>query len=498
MNQPNIFNRTIAHDNFCGYIPRSLVSKQFEKEEESLATLNPAELARYYTPNHYVQGYADPAFSGGEYTRGLSFHDYKAREELNKFKHDDLPLFMYTNGDCLAKDSQNNSCIATPINDPYEGTDNMRTVFTPIDDTHPIQSFEQSLNYNPPSNNPQTEIERRNQVISNRTYSLNGNNFNLSNVYGAVPMQDVPLYPEIPGIETKNPKTSLQPSTVESFNISIDKNLSPVIKGKKSELLQKFNTFINNQTAELTNYFNELFNDKPENNSVNNYVHNAIPSEVSYIPNNNAAKYNSVNELSLRLNPTDEIECFNIDNKYLDILPFLSEQYLNALKTRAIAVCYYLQTNPAYQYYAQNWSFLKSNLDKSKLLFNMLSTSDADIAYVINKGENINFRILDNSRYVPINIYQYVLYHEMAHMSTQELQHTDKFKELLAVISLAGYELGFIDLNKMPHSFYNTNGQPILSKQTMKEEIMDGCMWLIKHSNQKNYYQMLCEHVKCK
>lgn len=175
------------------------------------------------------------------------------------------------------------------------------------------------------------------------------------------------------------------------------------------------------------------------------------------------------------------------------------ENYLDALKTRATAVCFYLQHNKSYSHWSANWKFLESNLKKSRLLFERLDESDADIAYVINKGEEMYFRIRDEKRFIPLNIYQYVLYHEMAHLSTHELQHTPKFHELLNIISLAGFELGFIDLSRIQRSFYLTNGQPILCRASLKEEIIEGCNWLIKANPQSEpYFRDIIQLVKNK
>lgn len=510
MNFDSLVNRAITHNNYVGYLPQSLIPKNVEKNLNSIATLDPLELARYYHPDKYVMGYADPAFSGGEYTRGLSFHDYKAREELYKFKHDDLPLFMYSTGQCFAEadtcysDScyannalqsdkckeyscKKTTCLAAHINDPHSGDNNYNNVFEEITDSEPA----------PMPNFIQTD--NRDNLLNLQANSLNASNYNLSNIYGAVPLQDIPLYPQISNIETKNPKTSLSPELLEHF---------------RNTRFPKNKAFNNNQSEQFTvskNLFETTIKAKPSE------IKQILGNNASYILDNNDYEMPNINNPSDNINLNKKIipnksakqilsnviknqtkEAYNINEEFNNILPFLSEQYLNALKTRAVAVCYFLQTNPAYQHYAKNWEFLKSNLDKSGLLFKMLSSSDNDIAYVINKGDNVNFRILDNSRYVPINIYQYVLYHEMAHMSTQELQHTDKFKELLAVISLAGFELGFIDLNKIPTMYYNSNGQPILNKDSMKAEITDGCTWLMQNSNQPEYYEKLMQYIQSK
>ena len=149
------------------------------------------------------------------------------------------------------------------------------------------------------------------------------------------------------------------------------------------------------------------------------------------------------------------------DSDSEEIRPLIKDDYCQILKTRAKAVTEYLLNNAKFAPWKEHWKFLSDNLfKKNKLNFKLLKESDSDIAYVMNKGSEVNFRIKDKDRFVPINIYQYVLYHEMAHMSTKELQHTPEFHRMLNLISLAGYELGFIDLRRIPHkAYYKTNGQ---------------------------------------
>ena len=168
------------------------------------------------------------------------------------------------------------------------------------------------------------------------------------------------------------------------------------------------------------------------------------------------------------------------------------DTYLEALRARAISVCFYLKSHPAYRKYRENWEFLHQNLNKTHLLFEKLNESDGDIAYVIDKGEQIKFRIRDEKRFIPINIYQYVLYHEMSHMSTRELQHTPKFFELLSIIVVAGFELGYIDLRRVQSKFFLTNGKPILCKASLKDEIVKGCKHLTDaNPNLRQYYSDL-------
>lgn len=169
--------------------------------------------------------------------------------------------------------------------------------------------------------------------------------------------------------------------------------------------------------------------------------------------------------------------------------------YLQILQERAMCVCRYLLNNRYYHKYIENWKLLASNLNKNKLTFQRLQDSDEDVAYVVNKGEEVNFRFRDKIRYVPLNIYQYVLYHEMAHMSTHELQHTNNFYMLMSIIVLAGFELGFIDLRRIPIDIYKSNNQEILDKQTIKEEIITGT-YNIETSESKHHFEGLRNYIE--
>ena len=171
--------------------------------------------------------------------------------------------------------------------------------------------------------------------------------------------------------------------------------------------------------------------------------------------------------------------------------------FMNMLRSRAKMVAEHVSNNPFYHRWAENWKLLMYNLQRTKYLFNRLDESDADIAYVINKGDEVNFRIRDEKRYVPINIYQYVLYHEMAHMSTTELQHTPKFHELLNILSFAAFELGLIDLRRTTKEYWTTNGQPILCRAALADEIIAGADWLIqKNRGHEEYFNNIIKTVE--
>lgn len=206
----------------------------------------------------------------------------------------------------------------------------------------------------------------------------------------------------------------------------------------------------------------------------------------------NKQSMDSTNEPS-SMNSTNEKEGFSHP-----LNPRLDYNYLRILQSRAMSLCYYMRNNKYYNKFSGNWKLLEKNLNRNNYLFERLEDSDTDIAYVINKGDEVKFRVRDSNSYVPINIYQYVLYHEMAHMSTNEKQHTPMFFKLMSVIILAAFENGFIRFDSLPTSEYLSDGQPIVSKSNFKTEILEGAELLSDNEEGKKYFSLLTKHIKQK
>ena len=130
--------------------------------------------------------------------------------------------------------------------------------------------------------------------------------------------------------------------------------------------------------------------------------------------------------------------------------------------------------------------------------FSRLPENDQDIAYTIDKGKETKFRIRgNNNRYVPLNIYQYVLLHEAAHCANfNNWGHGPEFQDLLSILSLAAFELGFIRIRSIDTSLYKKNGQPILCRGDIKNEILHG-IDLVKKNNPEmaEHYDKLADFV---
>ena len=458
----SLFNTAITKSNYVPYLVSSqevshvYTPKSKIKQEvlNSVNTNKPHPIARYSSPGKYVQGYYDPSFESTENDK-LEYRGSVSRaiisSEKDRFKY---PLLDFSESDDENSDSNKRMEI---YDDDRYGIVNDRSYSQKINDLF---------------SEPDEEVIKK---VSHQKY-------------GTISSSEVPLYPEIyPYISRTSPtegwsnndKSRLPAgSTFTSRNQNIYSNFEKI---QNETLSEAFNISFQNNTPMIT----------LEPNETKEFEKIIYPEQKDRF----RTKTNKVHVDIKKQNTNDNVmskEGFeNPIEKEADYM------YLQALKIRASAVCKFLNDHASYKKWSSNWKLLEKNLKRNGLLFERLDDTDADIAYVINKGDQVKFRIRDEKRYVPLNIYQYVLYHEMAHMSTTELQHTPKFHELLNIISLAGFELGFIDLSRTSKEFYMTNGQPILCRASMKEEIMDGCDWLKKaNPNSDLYYDSIKKAVR--
>ena len=176
----------------------------------------------------------------------------------------------------------------------------------------------------------------------------------------------------------------------------------------------------------------------------------------------------------------------------------LDYMYLQNLKSRAVMLSTYLNSNDKYKGWIKNWRLLQRNLERNGYKFERLGTEEDDVAHVIDKGSNVRFRIRESSgKYIPINIYQYVMAHELAHMATKDTQHSPEFWRLLSIMSFALFELGLIDFSKLRkfNGYYNSNGQPILSIDSIKSDIRKGIKELKDVNGDKNEQYSLYEEL---
>ena len=170
--------------------------------------------------------------------------------------------------------------------------------------------------------------------------------------------------------------------------------------------------------------------------------------------------------------------------------------YKNVLQSYSIMLVNYLLTFDDFKPWLQYWRYLHKNLYKCNCTFEILKPNDKDVAYVQNKGEKMRFRIQDCKRFVPISVYTYVLCHELAHLANEhEYGHAQNFQDLMHLIELAAYELGIIKPEKYPYNNYMSNDMVILSKGSIKQELIEGINLVVAKGANRKFYTDLANKI---
>lgn len=262
--------------------------------------------------------------------------------------------------------------------------------------------------------------------------------------------------------------------------VSLNYNSNPNSLKSSGAITSPINQFESStQLLKMKNYKKDI-----ENSIINN------SKILQTITKNRIERF--TNQTSPKFITKESFTKVNKNDTYMDQI------YIQALESKSIALCNYLQSNKKYWFWKKAWDKMNNSLTKSKFSFSRLNESDSDIAYTINKGENTKFRIRGNEyKYIPLNISQYVLFHEMAHAANDKYGHGKEFCDKLSVLCLAAFELGMIDVKKMKKEIYLTNSQPILCKADMKNEIINGCKIMIKNNESlKDHYSEVIKFIQ--
>lgn len=173
------------------------------------------------------------------------------------------------------------------------------------------------------------------------------------------------------------------------------------------------------------------------------------------------------------------------------------ELYKQILRTSAKSICDWLLSFRPYRPWMKHWNILRDNLEKTQLNITKLSTNDSEIAYTVNKGEIIKFRWQDKKRYVPKDVFMYVLLHELTHESfPPSFQgHQEPFPSMLCLLCVAGTELDILHIENIPSDIYTSNNRPITSRESIKAEVLYGIDMLIEANRDD---KSVVEYYECR
>lgn len=280
-------------------------------------------------------------------------------------------------------------------------------------------------------------------------------------------------------------------NNVNSLNsVNSNNNYIECFSSNKNINGYKANSVIDNYNKNKINISNN-FNNTSNNfsNVVNQVVNNSVNSVNQVVNSVNQVVNNSVSGVN------NNIETFNGATNYTTSIA----NYMTSLMSQATALIYFVKHNPDFAPWMEYWCYLDENIHKQgpDLIFEQLSCSDADVAYVENKGEKMRFRIRDNMRFVPLSVYTYILIHEMAHLANgKEWGHGPKFQMLMHLLEVAGYITRVLNVKALPTSTYISGTAPILSKDSIKEELYDGIKYIIKNNGHQKFYSDLWNKIK--
>ena len=189
-------------------------------------------------------------------------------------------------------------------------------------------------------------------------------------------------------------------------------------------------------------------------------------------------------------NSNESFRRVNSDDTYTD------QVYIQSLESRLIAVMRFVSQNETYKPWSRNWKALDSAMRKANFSFSRLNQNDKDVAYTVDKGRETKFRIRgSDGKYLPINVYQYVMLHEAAHCANfNNWGHGTEFQDLLSLLCLASFELGFIRISAIHNDLYTTNGQPVLCRGDIKSEILRG-IELVQSKKMNQHYENMRRYV---
>lgn len=288
---------------------------------------------------------------------------------------------------------------------------------------------------------------------------------------------------------------------LKKINIPFEKDIKPEYKTQKTtnfdeNLITMSVENINNikkasDVYSQPNLYNKMFYQNSLNANTNVNTKSTIQNSINRDETStNPIEYsqNTTEKFMTNIDSKNQYESYNDS----DIL------YKEMIRAQAKAISFYLNNNPKYAKWKKNWKILDKNLNKSNLLVERLPENDQDIAYTKNKGDVIKFRWRDNDKFISKNVFMYVVLHELTHQVFPHnfIGHDEPFPTMLCIMSVAGLELNLFDLSKIPNTTVYTNGQPIGSKQSLKNELFTGISILEKENpNSKNYYDKLRQFI---
>ena len=171
--------------------------------------------------------------------------------------------------------------------------------------------------------------------------------------------------------------------------------------------------------------------------------------------------------------------------------------YLLNIRSNIESILRVLENVECFQDYKSYWKDLRNGLIANRWNINILPINDKDIAYSLNKGQELNFKTKDSNEYLPMKIMIYVLCHELAHVAcVNEKDHTETFSFIMWLIECAAFMAGLLKPNSIPTHRIKFSNQSIVDRATVKDELTIGFMYLRKSNKNIDYIDAVLKYLK--
>lgn len=173
------------------------------------------------------------------------------------------------------------------------------------------------------------------------------------------------------------------------------------------------------------------------------------------------------------------------------------EIYLLSIRSDIESILRILENVECFNIYSSYWKDLRKNLERNRWNINILPVNDNDIAYSLNKGQELNFKTKDSECFLPMKIMIYVLCHELSHVAcTNEKDHTETFSKIMWLIECAAFMAGLLKPCQIPINNIMFSEQSVVSRSIVRDELIIGFMYLRKSNKNIDYIEAAISYLK--
>ena len=173
-----------------------------------------------------------------------------------------------------------------------------------------------------------------------------------------------------------------------------------------------------------------------------------------------------------------------------------NQVYKTTIKSTIMDIINILNSIECFDIERSKWIDMKHNLDRKNWNINILPPSDSDVAYSLNKGEELNFKSRDYSNYMPVKILTYVICHELAHVAcNRERGHTETFTRTMYLLECAAFMANRLRPSTFPVNDVHISDMDVVSRKVVVNELLIGFNILKSTGKNTEYIDSIIEYL---